>query len=203
MSGDGQTQKSLRSFAEAFEKGLDELSAGDLAAAETDIHLSRDMWPEFFGPDFILALIYERTGNIDAAARYYKSYLIKLKFFEEGRYRISDPVIRSILPGPPDRYDEAFALISLRLEKEGISINAVRPAQAAVPVILYILMAALGALLFYFSTFKWFLPFLRKRHRLAHPPEGFWICERCLAENPDPSMVCQECGRPRKAQPNM
>jgi hypothetical protein len=32
---------------------------------------------------------------------------------------------------------------------------------------------------------------------VMNPPEGFWICPGCGAENPELRYECQECRRPR------
>lgn len=196
LSGDGQTQKIIRRFSEAFNKGAAELEKGELTLAESDLQLARAMWPEFFGPDFLLALLYERTGNIDAAARYYKSYLIKLKVLENGRYGISAQLIRGMLGGRVETYDEAFALVRERLLAKGVAIETVRPV-FAMSSLLYPAAVVLMFFILYFASYHWFLPRWRRYYKITHPPENFWVCPVCLTENPVPNKVCQECGKAR------
>jgi hypothetical protein len=193
LSGDGQTQKSIRKFSEAFNKGADELEKGELTLAESDLHLARTLWPEFFGPDFLLALLYERTGDIDVAARYYKSYLVKLKALEEGRYGISAHLIRGMLGGRSETYGEAFDLVRERLLAKGIAIEKVRPV-FVMPALLYPAAVVLMFFILYFASCNWFLPRWRRYYKITHPPENFWVCTVCLTANPVPNKVCQECG---------
>lgn len=197
ISGNGNLQRSIRKFIEAFTRGKEELSEGNFTAAEPDLHFARDVWPEFYGTDFLLALLYERTGNIDAAARYYKSYLIKLKAFESGSYGMSESIIRSILPYRPEKYETAFALVDARLSQEGISIKRVRP-MGGNPAFIYSLAAALFIIAFCVVVCRRVWHFAGKWYKINHPPAGFWVCRHCLTENPDPNKVCQECGRPRE-----
>lgn len=196
LSGGGQTQKSIKKFSEVFVKGKAELDEGRFKEAEEDLHLARDLWPEFFGSDFLLALLYEKTGEPDASARYFKSYLMKLKALESGGYGISAPLIRSILPEKVESYEKASGLVRVRLAAKGIEIEGVRPMEE-IPAFFYPALVVIMFVVFYAGTCFWALPKWRRHYKITHPPEGFWVCKACLAENPSPNKVCQECGAKR------
>lgn len=91
----GRAQEDLSIFVARFTDGLYAISAGNLKKAEKDLLKAREVWPEYFATDFVLALVYEDAGNYKRAARYYKSYLIKLKKLQAGEYPMSEPLIRN------------------------------------------------------------------------------------------------------------
>ncbi len=193
---DKGAQKGLRDFAAGFTAGLSALEAGDTNTAKGEFFKASDAWPEYFGADFLLALSFEKNGDIDTAARFYKSYLLKLKDFHEGRYKISDSLIRILGEGKIEGYKEAYDLIEARLAVYGIDLDKVRPVAVFPAFLLYIILLALFAVL-YLALAQWVFPYIRKMKKMRHPPEGFWVCRYCGAASPDLSNVCNDCRRPR------
>ncbi|MFH1552841.1 MAG: hypothetical protein ABID83_04305 [Candidatus Omnitrophota bacterium] len=196
ISGDGKVQKDLNAFAVSFTDGIYAISAGDLKVAEEDLLKARGIWPEYFGTDFLLALVYEENGDYSSAARYYKSYLNKLKNYHAGMYRISGPMIRTLASSGIERYDPARELIKERLASYGIRLGGVRPVITP-PLFLFpfFLIAALAGI--YVLVYYWAWPYIKKQHRIKNPPEGFWVCRNCGADNPETVKECEECGRLR------
>jgi len=196
ISGDGRPQRELKKFADNYTKGLYAFSAGRMEDAKKDMLIARDGWPEYFGTDFILALIYEEQGLPHIAARYYKSYLNKLNALHTGKYRISEPVIRSFTPRDIETYDTAYVQVKTRLAGYGIDLDKVRPV-FTFPVFLFPALVGMAIAAVYILIFHWIRPRLKRRHWIKHPPEGFWVCRNCDTANPNLAMECIECGKPR------
>ena len=197
MKGGGRFKHDLKKFYGYFTAGLYAFSSGDVNKAETSFLQAREVWPEYFGTDFLLGLTHEKLGDYHTAARYYKTYLNKLKSFHEGRYPISRPVIYSISAAGIEPYDQAEDLVSNRLDKYGIDLEDVRPV-LTFPGFLVPMFAGGIILLTYFIGQYKLVPYLRLRYRVKHPPEGFWVCRYCGEENPEPVKECEECHRPRE-----
>ncbi|MBD3426737.1 MAG: hypothetical protein GF409_05860 [Candidatus Omnitrophica bacterium] len=195
-TSDGRAQEDLKSFYRNFTDGLYAMSAGQLDKAEEHIKSARLAWPEYYGSDFLLGLIYEQKGDTQLAARYYKSYLNKLRYLQQGSYRISEPLIRSLNPAGVERYDLARQLVRERLARHGIDLGKVRPAITPPEFLISLIIAAVLVVLYGLIQYKvW--PFLRRQYRIKHAPEGYWVCRICGATNPDTAKVCSECDRPR------
>ncbi|MFQ5953312.1 MAG: tetratricopeptide repeat protein [Candidatus Omnitrophota bacterium] len=191
---DGRTQRDLNMFAKRFTDGLYAFSGGDLKVAEKDLLEARKIWPEYFGADFLLARLYEETGNPGKAARYYKSYLNKLKKFHAGEYRISGPLIRIFASDSIERFGPAREAVKERLSLYGINLDRVRPVYTF-PVFLMPILAGLALGLVYVVTVYHLVPYLKKQRLVRNPPEGFWICRNCGTSTPELSKVCEKCGR--------
>jgi tetratricopeptide (TPR) repeat protein len=196
ISDDGKIQRELNRFIVSFTDGVYAISGGELQKAKKDLLIARNSWPEYFATDFLLALIYEDQGDHGMAARYYKSYLNKLKNLQDGKYRISEALIRSFVPHGIEEYDVAHRLVQRRLDHYGISLNKVRPVFAS-PVFLLPILLGAGIVAVYILVFYWLRPRLKRRHWIKNPPEGFWVCRNCDTANPELSWECGECGRPR------
>ncbi|MEA3489254.1 MAG: hypothetical protein U9R44_02790 [Candidatus Omnitrophota bacterium] len=197
IPGDGKTKRDINDFAKNYTAGMEKLSSGDLAGAREDLLKARDFWPEYFGTDFLLALVHEKEGDYRTAARYYKSYLNKLKRFHEGQYPISGQLIRIFLSFNIEKYDTARELVKEHLLRYDILLDNVRPAFALPWFLLPITFVALLGVV-YVTFFYWLWPFVKRQQRLRHPPEGFWICRHCDRANPELSKVCERCRRPRE-----
>ena len=196
IAADGKTRKDLKAFAASFTDGIYAISSGKLTEAKNDLLQARETWPEYFGTDFLLALVYEKGGDHRTAARYYKSYLKKLKAFHAGMYRISGPLIRSLTTAGIERYDPARELIKEHLVRYGIRLARVRPV-FTLPRFLVILLLSAAVAGIYITAAYGVLPYLKRQHRLRNPPEGFWVCRYCGAYNSELNRECEECGRPR------
>lgn len=199
MSGEGQVQRGIKDFSVVFMKALDEFMSGDTASAELDLLRARDIWPEFYGTDFVLALLREKEGDPATAARYYKSYLNKLRDLNGGKYGISLPVIKSLMPSGIETCTKAEILVRKRLAVYGIKVERVCP-MMIVPPFVYWGAMYLIAMIILAVTWVWLRTVIRKHYKITHAPEGFWICRDCETENPYPNKVCQNCGKRAKGK---
>ncbi|MFH1846506.1 MAG: tetratricopeptide repeat protein [Candidatus Omnitrophota bacterium] len=196
VSPKDKIQQLLKDFTGKFEKGLDYLSVRQPQKAEKYLKEARQGWPEYYGTDFLIALIYEEYGDYPTAARYYKSYLNKLKDLHNGIYRISGPMIRGFSSGPIEQYSTARFLVEQRLQHMGIDLNRVMPVFTFPIFLLPVLLAgAISGIYMLINTFL--LPFLKKQRYLKYPPEGFWVCRYCFSDNPELAKECDTCGKPR------
>jgi len=186
----GMLQKDVSMFLDEFSKSIYAISGGNMELAKEHLKKARIIWPEYFGTDFLLARVNEDTGDFRLAARYYKSYLNKLRSFWLGEYRISERLIRALMPHSVENYDAAKDLVRKRLKSYGIELDRVRPIYTVPPVVgslaLFVAAAAAGVLLV-----SVILPYVRKRIRIAGAPEGYWICPKCGTEN---TVLQKECG---------
>lgn len=193
----GATAASIIRFAQDFQKGVNALDDGRTEQAKVFFLKAREEWPEYFATDFLLALTSERAGDYGTAARYYKSYLIKLKGLEEDKYRISSPVIRSLSMYPIEEYASANAFVNDRVRKLGLDFDRVRPSYTlpffVVPTLAVILIVTAYIGLRYHA-----IPYIKKQDRINNPPEGFWVCRHCGEDNTELEMVCRECNRARE-----
>ena len=197
IPSDGRTQADLNRFANSYTKGLYAASGGRTEEAEKDLLEAREAWPEYFNTDFLLARIYEDSGDYKKAARFYKSYLNKLRRFHRGEYRISETLIRVFASSQIEPYEPAQEVIKQRLAEYGIRLGRVRPVITP-PVFLLplLLLAALGAA--YVAVTRLLVPYLKMRHRMKNPPEGYWVCRSCGTGNTVLNKVCERCGRPHE-----
>ena len=197
IARDGRTQEELINFALSYEKGLDSYAGGEFDEAMEYFLLARKAWPEYFYNDFLIGLALEQLGEYGKAARFYKSYLKKLRKFHKGDYRISSPIIFGISSGRIESYNAAYEAVAERLAGYGIDIKMVRPVYTPpfflMPILTFI---ALGGL--YMAVSRLLIPFIRKKDREMHPPEGFWACRNCGSYNPELARECGTCGKMRK-----
>ncbi|MGB2660829.1 MAG: hypothetical protein WBB86_01740 [Candidatus Omnitrophota bacterium] len=194
---DGKLQKDISSFLNEFSMGIYAISEGDMEQAEEHLKEARAIWPEYFGTDFLLARINEDTGNVRLAARYYKSYLNKLRSFWQRENRISEKLIMSLTPYGVEDYEAAQEVIRRRLKGYGIDLDSVRPVYTVPPLVKTIVLFS-GAASIYILIVYVVLPYVRKRRRIASAPKGYWICPKCETEN---TTLQKECGICRFPQP--
>ncbi len=189
--------RDLKKATKNFSDGIYLLSGGQDEKARKKFFIARKLWPEYFGTDFLIAMAYEESGDIDTAARFYKSYLIKLRDFHGGNNRISTPIIRFLSRGKIERYSLAEKLIEDHLRDQGIQLAKVRPAPVTANLLVY--FAGLTILIAgYFVMVYVVSPRLKRRRRRKLVPEGFWLCEHCGTLSPELSKVCIECRKPQK-----
>ena len=183
----------IKAFMRSFADGIYAISAGEPEKAKTKLLKALAIWPEYFGADFLLARVNEDTGNYNLSARFYKSYLNKLKAFSEGRYRISDPLIRGITPYRIENYDDAYVLVRDRLKVRGIDLAAVRP-YIVIPaflifLVIFVMLGAVYAILVYVV-----IPYIKRSRHVNNPPKGYWVCKKCETYNLDIRIECEKCG---------
>jgi tetratricopeptide (TPR) repeat protein len=196
ISGNRDVRKDIKDFMRNFSEGIYAISAGDPVKAKPKLLKALAIWPEYFGTDFLLARVNEDTGDYDLSARFYKSYLNKLKAFSEGRYRISGPIMRGITPYRIENYDDAYTLVRDRLEARGIDLAAVRPF-STVPSFLrsftiFVMLVAIYAIMAYMV-----IPYIKRRQRISNPPKGSWVCKKCETYNNNILKECEKCGEKR------
>ncbi|MFH1665319.1 MAG: hypothetical protein ABIA77_04135 [Candidatus Omnitrophota bacterium] len=197
-SDESGLKNDLASFAGNYNRGMDSIFGGDIENAKESFLAAREAWPEFFWTDLMLALIDEWSGDHPAAARYYKSYLNKLKDFHRGHYRISGPLIRSHALSGIERYEPARDIVRDRLEALGIDLDKVRPV-SSFPNFFLPGAGLVSVLMLWALVRNRLIPYLRLRERVKHPPEGFWGCPGCGAIIPDLVKECAKCGKPKGA----
>jgi len=144
----------------------------------------------------LIALAYDHKNEPHRAARYYKSYLDKLKTFQAGEYPISAPVIATIDSGMGDQYDIAYNFIVFHLQTQGIQLDSVEPA-FFFPVVLKQIFLLIFFCILYVLIRKHVWPYVQKQQKLLDLEEGSWLCDHCGHNNWDISKVCTECGTPR------
>ncbi len=193
---DGKLQSDVSRFLNEFSAGIYAISRGDMEQAKAHLKTARVVWPEYFGTDFLLARVNEDTGNLQLAARYYKSYLNKLRSFWLRENRISEELIKSITSYSVESYAAATEMVEKRLKDYGIELSGVRPIYTIPPLVK-------GLVLFFIAIAGYFLlayvvlPYVRKLRRIANAPEGYWVCPKCGTEN---TVLQNECGTCRMPQ---
>ena len=195
---DGIVQTSVSDFMQNYSDGIYAISAGELEKAKIKLLKARVIWPEHFGTDFLLARVNEDEGHYGLSARFYKSYLNKLKSFSTGKYRISEKFIAAITPHQIENYSLAYILVEERLRRHGIDLARVRPIYTILPFLKYlIILFIIGA----GSTAVVYkgIPYIKKRRLMKNPPEGFWVCNNCGMTNTLLRKECEKCGKSRVA----
>ncbi|MBF0216331.1 MAG: hypothetical protein HQL30_04975 [Candidatus Omnitrophica bacterium] len=191
-------QEDLGVFVDRMNAGLSLFGDGDYAGAIKYFGGASRIWPEYFGCDFLTALAYEKAGDIRLGARFYKSYLIKLENFRNGKYAMSMQMLSVISSERLETYEYAEDNIRKHLFTGygGMDLDKVRPVVRVEEFIIYLLSLAAFIALYYY-VFGVLVPHFKRLHRANHPPEGFWVCRKCWAGNPTLSNECLECGRIR------
>lgn len=188
------SRKDIRTFAAYFNDGIHALSNEKYSAALSKFHKSRNIWPEYFGTYFLIALTYELNGDIRKAARFYKGYLNKLESLESGHFPISAPLIDVLNVGNVDTYRESKAIIEDYLRTHGIELDTVKDPLFIAELMKFVFIIFTLVILFSVGYY-YILPYLKKQNRLKNLPPGFWICKNCGEENPDLVKDCGSCGK--------
>ena len=190
-------RKDIKDFATYFNDGLYALSSEKYSLALSKLNRSRDIWPEYFGTYFLIALTYEQSGNIRKASGFYKEYLNKLETLESGNFPISAPLINILNVDDIDTYYRSKAIIEDHLSTYGIKLDNVKPPLFIAGFIRSVFMILIPIILFLVGYYSiW--PYLKKQHHIKNPPSGFWICRNCEKENPDLVKDCINCGKLRR-----
>lgn len=192
-SRDEKSRNDIRAFMRNLSDGILAISGGDPGKAKTELLKAREIWPEYFGTDFLLARVNEDTGNYQLAAQFYKSYLNNLKAFSEGRYRISGPLMRGITPYHIENYDDAYALVQHRLKDHGIDLAVVQPFDTPPSFLKYLPIFIMLGLAYAIMVYG-VNPYIKRRHHINNPPEGYWVCKKCDAYNLNVRLECEKCG---------
>lgn len=189
-----KTIKDINMFTVYFNDGIYALSNKKYPLALKKLYRARAIWPEYFGPSFLIALTYERDGNIDRAAQFYKEYLNKLKILEAGHFPISAPLIKVLNKDNIDTFAFSRAIIKEHLQAYDIDIDKVKPPFFVSEFVKSFFRSFILLLMFLIGYFLVF-PYVKKEYRIKHPKEGFWICRNCQNENPELMSKCHNCGK--------
>ncbi|MFH1310228.1 MAG: hypothetical protein ABIH85_06100 [Candidatus Omnitrophota bacterium] len=196
LPSDGKIHNDINAFVANFSEGLSSFSAKKYDESQKYFLTARKAWPEYFNTDFCIAMLYEKEGKYKKASQYYKSYLEKLKSFHQRKYVISESLILSFTSGNIDDYDYAYVNIKTRLAKVGIDIDKIKIPFRFTGFL--VVSAILGVVfLMYLFNSCCIAPYLKKRYRMKHVSEGFWVCPNCIEVNPNLVKECGKCGRPR------
>ena len=190
----GDIRSDIKAFMLNFADGIRAISAGDSEKAKKKLLKALSIWPEYFGADFLLARISEDTGNYKLSARFYKSYLNKLKAFSEGNYRISGPLMRGITPYQIENYDDAYALVRQRLKAHGIDLAVARP-YYIMPSFYRLLIIIITLGLAYATAAYGIIPYIKRWVHINNPPQGSWVCTKCGTYNLNVRIECEKCGK--------
>ncbi|MFH1798703.1 MAG: hypothetical protein ABH844_05140 [Candidatus Omnitrophota bacterium] len=196
LSGDGKIHKDLYSFVGNFTDGLYAFSNNRFKGAEKFFLRARQLWPEYFNTDLLLALVYENLNKHKISARYHKSYLGKLKKFEKGEYHVSEGLIRALTANDIVPYEGAHALIKERLSSYAVyaDIDKVRPVFTSLAFFFPIFILLITGGIFMAVRYRLY-PYLQRQNQIKYPPEGFWVCRNCYKTNPNLRKECERCAR--------
>ena len=193
VSESRDVRSDIRDFMRNLRDGIYAIPEGDPAKAKKKLLKALAIWPEYFGTDFLLARVSEDTGDYNLSARFYKSYLNKLKAFSEGRYRISGPLMQGITPYRIESYDDAYALVRDRLKARGINLAVVQPFNAIPGFLKFlIVLITLGAA-YAIATYG-IIPHIKRSRHINNPLEGSWVCKKCGTDNLNIQIECEKCG---------
>ena len=194
VSENRDIRRDVKAFMRNFSDGIYAIAAGDLKKAKTKLLKARAIWPEYFGADFLLARVSEDMHDYNLSAKFYKSYLNKLKALSEGNYRISGPLMIGITPYHIENYDDAYALVRERLKAHDIDLAVVQPYYAMPSFYkpwIIIIMLGLG----YAAAAYGVIPHVKRWMHIKNPPQGSWACTKCGAYNLNVRMECEKCGK--------
>ena len=197
VSSDGNVRSDIKAFMQNFSDGIYAISAGDPKRAKTKLLRARAIWPEYFGTYFLLARVNEDTGDYNLSARFYKSYLNKLQNLSDGRYRISESLIKAITPYGIENYHDAHDLVEYRLKGYGIDLSAVRPFYTISGFLRFLIILVVLAAGYSIVAYV-VVPRINRKQRINNPPEGAWACKKCGTHNINIRKECEKCGETQK-----
>jgi len=195
LRGAGLAARRTKRLAQDFVKGFDAVRKGRTGEAVLQFQRASRLLPEYFHIDFIIALTYEEKGDIKNAARFYKSYLEKLKRFRGGRYRLTQPLIENTVNFKISGYEEAKELVDQRMAKQGIDMQRVSSGRYPMSFIFIILAAIAGAILYALKTAGPVKRIIYKIKAGLNHSEDFWVCQNCGRNNGNINITCYGCGK--------
>ncbi len=105
----------------AFSLSLQFIKEEDYPKAEEELRFSIRYWPEFLPAHFVLARVYEITGNKRGVLKYYKIYLSLLKKLHQDELRATKVLLALLGFAKFETYQQAYNTISPRLEGQRIT----------------------------------------------------------------------------------
>jgi len=194
---DGIVQTNIIDFMQNYSDGIYAIYEGEPEKAKVKLLKARVIWPEYFGTDFLLARVNEDEKRYGLSARFYKSYLNKLRSFSTGEYKVSENFIEAITPYKIENYNDAYILVEERLRQYGIDLARVRPVYTVLPFVKYLIIffiIGIGCIAVLYKG----MPYINKRQRIKNPPEGFWVCNNCGTTNTLIQKKCEKCNNFKK-----
>ena len=195
LSGAGSAARRIQGLAKNFVSGFDAIKKGRIDEAILRFQESSGIVPEYFHIDFIIALTYEKKGDIETAARFYKSYLGKLKKFQGGMYRFTQPLIIKTVDFDISGYEEAKELIDQRMTGYGIDMQRVPSSRYSASFIIIIFLVGAGAVLYSLARTNPVKRMIYKTKAKFNRNKESWICLYCGRENANINRICYGCKR--------
>lgn len=186
----------IKLYMRNFSDGVYAIGIGDLKEAKTKLLKAHTVWPEYFVTDFLLARVSEDMKEYKLSAKFYKSYLNKLKALSEGKYRVSGPLMLQITPYPIENYNDAYRLVKYRLDYYGIDLAKVRPFYTIPGFLRFLIILTILGTGYIVLAYK-IVPYIKKRALIINPPEGSWTCKNCGTSNINVLKECEKCGQKR------
>ncbi|MFH1868104.1 MAG: hypothetical protein ABH843_03945 [Candidatus Omnitrophota bacterium] len=193
---DGLGERKIKALADRFVWGFDALSQKKQDEASVQFRKALRILPEYFHLDFILGLLYEEKGDYIKGAKFYASYLEKLKKFHEGMFPIAKPIITDTIDFDIKGYPQAYELIKQRLSLHGIDIDeAMNKKYPILPVAIIVLALAIAAIFTLTQKEPIKRSFYAAKARL-YTSKDSWICTDCGKENSNINSACYNCDKP-------
>ncbi|UCH12296.1 MAG: zinc ribbon domain-containing protein [Candidatus Omnitrophota bacterium] len=105
----------------AFSLSLQFIKEEDYSKAKEELRLSIRYWPEFLPAHFVLARVYEITGNKRGVLKHYKSYLSLLKRLHQDELRATKVLLALLGFAEFETYKQAYDMISPRLKEQRVA----------------------------------------------------------------------------------
>lgn len=193
LSHAGAPARAVQCMGTHLVRGFDALNEDKPDAALAEFKIAARSVPEYFHTDFFIALTYDAMGDTQNAARYYKSYLRKLKKYWDGLYRLTSPVIQKTVSFDIPGYKEAQGLINRRMAASGINMDKLSSEKHPLSYVIIFITAVLGVTVYALVTSR---SAQRARYRIKGmllSDKTRWICRICGKENSNVNVVCWNC----------
>lgn len=193
LSDAGAPARAVQRMGTHLVRGFDALNEDKPDAALVEFKIAARAVPEYFHTDFFIALTYDAMGDTQNAARYYKSYLNKLKKYWDGLYRLTSPIIKKTVSFDIPGYKEANELISQRMAASGIDMEKVSSGKHHLLYLIVFMTAVFGVSAYMLITSGPAKRALYGIKAVFYGEKDRWICRSCGKENSNINVVCWGC----------
>ena len=194
----GLAQRRVHQLAKSFVAGFDSIGEEEIDIAISKFKKASSVLPEYFHSDFLVALSYEKKDDFKTAARFYKSYLKKLKKFHDGLFRLTQPLIESTVDFNIADYEGAYELISQRMTRYGIDIEQVSSRDFPFLFVFIIISLIVSSILYFVAKLDPVKRIVYKVRAKSIRSKDSWICLNCGQENANINIKCHRCGKSSK-----
>ena len=194
----GLTQRIVHQLAKNLVNGFDFIGEEEIDIAILEFKKASSALPEYFHSDFLTALSYEKKDDFRSAARFYKSYLEKLKKFQDGLFRLTQPLIEDTVDFNIADYKDAKELISQRMARNGIDIKRVSSRGFPLLFVLIIISLMVSGIAYFAAKIDPVKKIAYKVKAKSIRSKDSWICLNCGQENANINIKCHRCGKPSK-----